>query len=300
MNTVLKPVVCHTNLMSDKKAPKHYSRIFFVRETIRTTHFLPCLAVTAISGLMAYFSGVRSGILLVMPAVLLGQFSVGWCNDYLDRHDDKMAKRMEKPIVSGVVRAQTIMLLSIAALIASLVLSYMYSLQAGLVHAAALTSAFLYNLNLKRTPFSIATYLFSFGLLPVFVAAGNPEYFVPAAWMIAASALLGAGVHFQNVLPDFKVDALAGVKGFPHYFSYNHALLLGSGFLAASAVCVTFGIWSRASTLSWIIIGLFSLSSLGFVVAYYIKNIEIAYKLALQTSFLCTLVMIAGALYMRV
>jgi len=286
--------------MKNQKKPIAYPTLFVIRETVRTTHFLPCLAVTAISGLMAYFSGVRNGLIFVVPAVLLGQFSVGWCNDYLDRHDDKISGRTEKPIVSGVVGAQTIMLLSIAALIASLVLSYMYSAQAGLVHSIALTGAFLYNFKLKRTPFSIATYLLSFGLLPVFVAAGNPEYFVPAAWMIAASALLGAGVHFQNVLPDFKVDAIAGVKGFPHYFSYNHALLLGSGFLAASAACVTFGVWSRASTLSWIIIGLFNLSFLGFVVAYYVKNIEIAYKLALQTSFICTLVMIAGASYMRV
>ena len=266
---------------------------------LNATHLPPCLAVTAISGLMAYYSGVRSGIFLVVPAVLLGQFSVGWCNDYLDRKDDALAKRLEKPLVSGVIKASTVRNLSIAALLISITLSFTYSLPAGFVHAAALASAYLYNFRLKNSPLSIATYMFSFGLLPVFVALGNPSPFIPAYWMILASAMLGAGVHFQNVIPDFEVDKIAGVKGLPHYFSYDQALLLGSVFLVLSAASIGFGVGSIGTIVTWVALGSFAIIAVFFSLLYFTNQIEKAYKSALLLSFLGTLVMIAGAPFMR-
>lgn len=266
---------------------------------LNSTHLPPCLAVTAISALMAYYSGVRSGIFLVAPAVLLGQFSVGWCNDYLDREDDILAKRIEKPLVSGLVKAKTMRNLCIAALLASITLSFIYGRSAGFVHIVALTSAYLYNFRLKNSPFSVATYMFSFGLLPVFVALGNPNPFIPAYWMILASALLGAGVHFQNVIPDFEVDKIAGIKGLPHYFSYDHALFLGSVFLVFSAASIGLGVGSDGNVVTWVVLGSFAIVALLFGLLYFTKQIKRAYKTALLLSFLGTLVMIAGAPFMH-
>lgn len=267
---------------------------------LNSTHLPPCLAVTAISALMAYFSGVRSGIFLVVPTVLLGQFSVGWCNDYLDRKDDILAKRIEKPLVSGIVKAETIKNLSLVSLFISIVLSFLYSVPAGIVYSVAMASAFLYNFRLKNSPFSIVTYMVSFGLLPVFIALGNPRPFIPAYWMILASGLLGAGVHFQNVIPDFEVDKIAGIKGLPHYFYYQHALLLGSVFLVLSALCIGLGIGGLGSVTSRLVLGSFAAVAILFSVLYFTKQIDKAYKSALLLSFLGTLVMISGAPFMRV
>ena len=39
--------------------------------------------------------------MLVALAVLAGQLSVGWSNDYLDRERDRAAGRTDKPVAAG-------------------------------------------------------------------------------------------------------------------------------------------------------------------------------------------------------
>ena len=40
-------------------------------------------------------------VLLVAAAVLAGQLSVGWLNDYLDADRDRAVRRADKPVVTG-------------------------------------------------------------------------------------------------------------------------------------------------------------------------------------------------------
>ena len=72
---------------------------------LRACHLKPTLAVTAITTALAVSAGRGSGSIWVALAVLSGQFSVGWSNDYLDRDRDHLAGRVDKPIVSGGVSA---------------------------------------------------------------------------------------------------------------------------------------------------------------------------------------------------
>ena len=86
---------------------------------------------------------------------------------------------------------------------------------AGSLHLIAVASAWSYNLWLKTTVLSVLPYVVSFGLLPAFVTAGLPGHPV-YGWLVAAGALLGAGAHFANVLPDIDDDLSTGVRGLPH------------------------------------------------------------------------------------
>ena len=56
-----------------------------MRGLLRACHLQPTLAVTAISTALALSVGRGVGALAVLFAVLAGQLSVGWSNDYLDR-----------------------------------------------------------------------------------------------------------------------------------------------------------------------------------------------------------------------
>ena len=76
----------------------------------------------------------------------------------------------------------------------------------------AVASAAAYNLALSRTPLSPLPYLISFGLLPLWIAAGVGvplERVVPAVPLAAAFA---AAAHLANTLRDFDSDAATGSR----------------------------------------------------------------------------------------
>ena len=259
-------------------------------------HFGPCISVTLMTVLIAIFSGNVRNYVLVALAVLSGQFSVGWCNDYLDRFKDAIAGLTEKPIVSGIVSSDLLKYLSVIALCASLGLSFLYGFWAGIVHGIALISAFAYNFWLKNSALSPLTYAISFGLLPVFIAVGSVDPFVPAWWMITATALLGVGVHFLNVLPDFEADRKTGVKGAPHHFSYKHALLIAAVGIVLSVLSVS--VASRNSTVLVGVIGLFLITTFVFMGLYIQGKSQEAYRVSMAMAALATLAVISASSYM--
>src|SRR6266536_2874618 len=183
---------------------------------VAACHPEPTVAVTAVSVALAVSVGRGvPGALAVAVAVLAGQLSVGWSNDYLDRDRDEHAGRGDKPVAVGRVGARTVGTAAVVAAIATIPLSLLSGLPAGTLHVVAVASAWTYNLLLKSTAFSVLPYAVSFGLLPAFVTAGLPGHPV-VGWLVAAGALLGAGAHFANVLPDLDDDLRTGVRGLPH------------------------------------------------------------------------------------
>ncbi|WP_244231186.1 UbiA family prenyltransferase [Saccharomonospora piscinae] len=184
---------------------------------VRASHPEPTVVVTAVAVGLALSTGRDgSGVVAVAVAVLSGQLSVGWLNDYLDADRDRLAGRKDKPVVAcGVSRRA----LGVATVIAALVCvpaSLASGMVAGAVHLVAVASAWVYNAGVKSTPLSVLPYALSFGLLPTFVVLGLPGAPAPPWWLPVAGALLGAGAHFTNVLPDLTADAATGVHGLPH------------------------------------------------------------------------------------
>lgn len=231
--------------------------------------------------------------------MLLGQFTVGWYNDYLDRDRDRAAGRRDKPIALGYVSTRDIKFVAIPSFIASILLGFAYGRSAGVVYHVAMASALLYDYRLKRTIFSIVCLLVSFGLLPVVVGLGGRPPYVPALWMIIASALLGGCVHFLNVIPDFKDDKKTGVKGFVHYFSYRHALLMGALLLVGSVTAVAAGIGDVLNVFSILTLGAMAIEIMIFLFHYVKRDLVSAFKVSKIMTLLTIIILLCGAPYMQ-
>jgi 4-hydroxybenzoate polyprenyltransferase len=208
---------------------------------LRCAHIGPCIAVTGITTALAVSSGRGVGALWVAAAVLAGQLSVGWANDWLDAGRDRAAGRGDKPIVAGTVAVGTVRTAALVALAACATLSLACGLRATAVHLLAVGVAWGYDAGLKGTPVSVAPYAIAFGLLPAFVTLGEPAHRLPAGWATVAAALLGAGAHFTNALPDLDVDARTGVRGLPQRLGGAGSLATAVALLAAAGLVLVVG-----------------------------------------------------------
>jgi 4-hydroxybenzoate polyprenyltransferase len=203
---------------------------------VRATHPVPAAAVTALAGAVVVARGAEAGAaVLATASTLAGQLSVGWSNDYLDRHKD--AGRADKPIPTGQVSPTAVWWAATVAFPASLLLSAPLGLAEVSVMAAAVASAWAYNLGLQRTVLSWVPYAVSFGLAPVYLwlAAGDGP---PEGWVVAGAALLGVAGHLTNVLPDLEADRARGSRGLPHRLGPQASLILAAASLAATLVLV--------------------------------------------------------------
>lgn len=197
--------------------------------------------MTVVAVLLAVaIGGTTPARLLLGAAVLAGQLSIGWLNDYLDGPRDRIAGRTDKPIVAGLVGRRTVGIAAVVAAVVCVPLSLLVGPVAGLVHLVAVGSAWAYDAWLKSTPVSVLPYLVSFGLLPVFVVLSVPGAGV-AWWLPAAGALLGGGAHFANVLPDLAGDAATGVRGLPHRLGAVGSRWAATVLLVAAAVVLVVG-----------------------------------------------------------
>lgn len=212
------------------------------RDHLLAAHPVPSLAVTTLAGALAAGSGAGSRTVLVVAAVLAGQLSLGWSNDWLDARRDAAVGRRDKPAADGRVSPATVRTAAFAALAACVPLSLAWGPAAGAVHLITVASAWTYNLGVKATVWSWVPYAVAFGLLPMAVALALPGRPVAAWWALAAGALLGVGAHGLNVLPDLLDDAATGVRGLPHRIG-SRATALGSAaaLLGATALVVLAG-----------------------------------------------------------
>jgi 4-hydroxybenzoate polyprenyltransferase len=177
-------------------------------------HTAPTVGVTLIMTAFAWSLGWRGGDLaLVALTILLGQLSVGWCNDAHDSRIDAQAGRTGKPTVARDVTPRGLWIGAIGALAAAVVLSWLVAgLVGGSFHVLALAMAWLYNLRLSRTVWSWLPYAVAFGSAPLFLSLGLDGE-MPPIWMVVAFALAAISAHLANALPDLESDRAAGLGG---------------------------------------------------------------------------------------
>jgi 4-hydroxybenzoate polyprenyltransferase len=207
----------------------------------RACHPEPTLAVTALATVVAINAGRGAGTLWVTAAVLCGQLSVGWANDYIDREQDRRAGRHDKPVAAGGLDPALVRRAAIVALGLALVLSLASGPAATAVHALALLMAHLYNLGLKATPLSVVPYAVAFAQLPAFITLGLTPPHLPPAWAVAAAGLIGAAAHFTQTLPDLEGDARIGVRGLPQRLGARGSLVTVGLLLAGGALAAALG-----------------------------------------------------------
>jgi 1,4-dihydroxy-2-naphthoate octaprenyltransferase len=101
------------------------------------------------------------------------------------------------------------------------------------VGSIASASALAYNLALSRTPFSPLPYLVSFGLLPVWIAAGVGvpiERVLPAIPLVAPFAM---AAHLANTLRDYEADAAGASRSLAQVLGRRASRLLAGGLALA-------------------------------------------------------------------
>ena len=132
--------------------PPRASRRPSVRALVLATHAPPAVAVTLVATLLAVTAQVSPGrVVLVGLAVLAGQASIGWSNDWLDADRDRAVARTDKPVVQGAVDPAVLRSAALAAVAAAVVLSLLLGWVPGLLLLVLVASGWAYNAGLKRT-----------------------------------------------------------------------------------------------------------------------------------------------------
>ena len=212
---------------------------------VAASHPVPTAVVTVLAVALVAGVGAPAGtVALAALAVLAGQLSVGLSNDWLDAQRDRAVGRADKPVATGAVPMAAVRAAALTAAAVCAAASWATGPVAGTLHVVSVLSAWAYNLGLKRTAASWVPYAVSFGLLPAFLvrAAGGTA---PVA-LVATGALLGAGAHVANVLPDLEDDAATGVRGLPHRLGRRASSVLAPLLLAAGVGVVVAGLPGRS------------------------------------------------------
>lgn len=220
----------------------HPSRVSLVRALVLATHAPPAAAVTVVATLLAVAAGLPAGrAALVGVAVLAGQASIGWSNDWLDADRDRAVARTDKPVVQGAVAPAVLRTAALAAAAAAVVLSLLLGAVPGLLLLVLVASGWAYNAGLKRTAASGLPYLTGFGALPAGVVAAAPGVPVAPWWLPVAGAALGAAAHLANVAPDLDDDLATGVRGLPHRLGARASAVLGALLLGTASLVLVLG-----------------------------------------------------------
>ncbi len=222
------------------ESPAHSSRLGV--GLIKASHPAPVVAVTVVMLVLAAALGRDLlGVILIGVAIFSGQLSVGWSNDAFDAPADRLAGRRDKPTVNGAVSAGLLWWLAGITLFLAVLVSYAASGPVGgSAHVVGLISAWLYNVGVKSTVFSIVPYAVSFGLLPAFVTLGLNPPLAPALWLTAAAALLGMGAHLANAIPDLASDRAIGTGGLAERLGERSATWLAVLLLTCAIALLAF------------------------------------------------------------
>ncbi|MDQ2853400.1 MAG: UbiA family prenyltransferase [Chloroflexota bacterium] len=205
---------------------------------LRVIHPAPAAAVVALSAALGAILASQAGIpigeqwALTVLAVAGSQVFTGATNDIADRDRDAAA-RSEKPIPAGQLSLNAAAWIASIGLAVQLAASWRTGGLALAVGAVASGSALAYNLALSRTPFSAIPYLVSFGLLPIWIAAGVGvpiERVLPAIPLVAPFAM---AAHLANTLRDFEADAAGGSRSLAQVLGRQASRRLAAGLALA-------------------------------------------------------------------
>ena len=212
-----------------------------IPDLLRAAHLEPSVVVVVVTAGLAVtvdVGGPRLALLVV--AVLSGQLSVGWSNDWIDARQGRDDGRTDKPAAVGSVTQTAVRRAAMGALVVTVVTSMWLGLLPGALHLLAVAMAWAYNAALKGTAWSPVSYLVAFGLLPVVVTT-TVDAGWPAWWAVVAAACFGAGVHAANVLPDLERDRAQGIGGLPQRLGPAGAAAMTVAFLGVGSASALFG-----------------------------------------------------------
>jgi len=211
---------------------------------IRLIHPAPAAAVVTLTAALAAVLSVQAGgsavgprVILVTLSVLGSQILTGALNDWADRDRDAVVQP-SKPIPAGEVSPAAALALAGTGLVLQVVTSLPLGPTALALGILASGSAVAYNLWLSRGAASFLPYLASFGLLPVWIAAGVGA---PLERVAAAPLLVGpfaVAAHLANTVRDFDADARIGSRNLAQRLGRRTAFGLAWALAMATGIGV--------------------------------------------------------------
>ena len=218
-----------------------------MRPLAQACHFEPTAAVTAITVALAASTGRPwPGTFLAGSAVLAGQLTIGWHNDWLDAERDRRAARPDKPIARGDIARREVGIAALCASVAVVPLSLASGWVAGLAHIGAVGFALAYNARLKATVASFVPYAVAFPLLVCFISLGANSSRWPPWWALVGASALGTGAHLANAAPDLAYDLSAGIRGLPQLLGRGRSILGALGLMVASSAVMILGMGAKS------------------------------------------------------
>ncbi len=186
-----------------------------VRDLLKASHFIPSLIVSSIAFAFGIHYWWEGPAYVIAFTVFTGQLVVGWSNDLYDFADDQKHKRLNKPLVSGVITEKYLRSWLIFMVPFSLVVNILGPLgfKGGLLYWLGIGCGVAYNFYFKFTFLSPLPFAVAFAILPSCIAISKDV--TPPIWMWLGGALLGCAAHFVNVLKDLDQDRASEIKGLP-------------------------------------------------------------------------------------
>jgi 4-hydroxybenzoate polyprenyltransferase len=228
-------------------------RVAGLRAMALATHLGPTVAVTTVATLLAVAAGLPGGrTALVCVAVLAGQASIGWSNDWLDADRDRAVARADKPVVQGAVAPERLRAAALIAAALAVVLSLLLGIVPGLLLLVLVASGWAYNAGLKRTAASVVPYVTGFGALPAGVVAAAPGTPIAPWWLVTAGGALGAAAHLANAAPDLEEDLATGVRGLPHRLGARVSAVTAALLLGGASVLLVVGPDGPPTAAGWV------------------------------------------------
>lgn len=253
----------------------------------RSSHPGPTIVVTIVATVLGVAVSYSWWRLIVLGLVVLcGQLSIGFSNDWLDAGRDAAVNRRDKPTALGQISPAVVRRAAFVAAAASVALSLLLGPAAAIANLICFGMGWAYNLGLKSTLASIVPYLVCFGLLPAVATLGLVPPRMPAAWVLAAGALLGAAAHLTNVLPDLEDDRSTGIRGLPHVMGARASGIAAFVCLAVAGGLVAF---SEGSLLNPLLV-------IGFALGLAMAVTGIVLTLARRPTRLLMRLIMAGAI----
>lgn len=265
------------------------------RALVVASHPGPSVVVTVVVVGLGVGAGLGLRDLgLLAGAILLGQLSIGWSNDWIDGRAGRDAGRSDKPVATGALTPAALRVAALVVLLGCVATSAALGLRAALLHLVAVAGGWAYNAGLKATPLSVLPYLVSFALLPA-IAAATAGGRTPA-WALLAAGLFGAGVHLANALPDLAQDDRTGVQGLPQRLGPRRSAV-GAGLLLGTGAVVA--LTARAAGAGWsgllLAGGALVAALVGLTLVQGLRGAdEAAFRAAMATGLLLVVVLVAS------
>lgn len=171
------------------------------------------MLATALFGLLASGGDLVNGrFWLLLAGMLGGQVAIGATNEWYDRQADAIDKP-HRPIPSGLVPPAGALALAAAGLLVMTVAGLALGAWGFVLLVVMIGAGLIYNVRLKRTPFSWLPYLVALPLVPTWAWVVLDEFQPGLLWIYPLGALFVLAIHLAQIHSDIGADSARGEQG---------------------------------------------------------------------------------------